>query len=139
MKKKCKVIITEDDYDDADFLKDALRQNQFQGDIEHIENGEKLMRQLLALKQENLLPELIVLDLNMPFKSGYDVLVEMKSDPQLQNIPIAVVTASIRNEDKTYCDERGCSLFERKPISVHEYSDIAYRIVHLLKRQYSYC
>ena len=132
-------MITEDDAEDADFMRQALHSNAFAGNIEHFMNGAQLMNKLSQCKAENALPEMIILDLNMPLKSGIEVLKEMNTDPDLQKIPVAVVTASLRKEDEEACDTLGCELYLRKPVRFNEYEKIGSQIVSKLRSKFAYC
>lgn len=139
MTKKCTVFITEDDDDDAVFLKQALVNTSFGGNIEHMKNGRQLLDKLFALKQDCTLPELIILDLNMPFKGGLEVLSVMNDDPEYKKIPVAVVTASLNKEDETNCRKLGCELYRKKPMRMADYQLIAADIVKLLRSRFAYC
>ncbi len=137
--KKCTVMITEDDSEDAEFMRQALQANSFGGDIEHYQNGVELLKQLSKCKAEKSLPEMIILDLNMPLKNGLEVLREMHTDPDYKQIPVAVLTASLRKEDEIACDTLGCKLFIRKPVRFNDYKQIASDIVSHLRSRFTYC
>jgi len=137
--KKCTVIITEDDNEDAEFLHQALRETSFRGNIQRMTNGLQLMTTLSELKSSNMLPEMIILDLNMPFKNGLDVLADMNSDDTLKNIPVAIVTASLRKEDEDTCGNLGCDLYMKKPVRLIEYREVASRIMKRIKQKYPHC
>jgi DNA-binding response OmpR family regulator len=140
MNKKCTVLIIEDDNDDAFFLEQALIKSSFGGNIEHLKDGRELLDRLLLIKQqEQDFPELLVLDLNMPFKSGLDVLSEMNNDAELKNIPVAVVTSSLRNHDKIKCEQLGCDLYINKPVRFSGYYQIAGDLLTLLRSRFHYC
>lgn len=139
MSKNCTVFITEDDKEDADFLRQALIDSSFNGKIEHLADGVQLMNKLSRLKNTGNLPELIVLDLNMPYKSGIEVLTEMSQDPEYKKIPVAVLTASLRKQDEENCDSLGCDLYLTKPIRFSEYKSIAGRILSHIRQRFSYC
>ncbi len=139
MNKKCTVFITEDDHDDASFLKQALIDSSFNGNIEHLDNGRLLLDKLNDSKQKKSLPELIILDLNMPLKGGLEVLSVMNADPEYKSIPVAVVTASLNNEDEVRCKRLGCDLFRKKPVRLSDYQIIATDIVTLLRSRFAHC
>lgn len=139
MTKRCTVLLTEDDQEDADIMQQALIENAFTGTIQHLTNGKQLMAKLSELKNEGVLPEMIILDLNMPFMNGLEVLNSMSNEPDYKNIPIAVVTASLRSEDEKFCDSKGCSLYFKKPVRFVEYKGIAASIVALIKSKFHYC
>ncbi|WP_242427313.1 response regulator [Flammeovirga pacifica] len=91
------IICAEDDPDDRLITEEAFEECNMNGTLNFVENGEDLMRYLQRKGQyENLrstdLPDLILLDLNMPKKDGKDCILEIKNDPLLKNIPIVVLT-----------------------------------------------
>lgn len=137
--KKCTVLLTEDDHEDAEFMRQALELNSFSGNIHHLSNGLQLLHKLNECKSGNTLPELIILDLNMPFKTGVEVLKEMNADPEYQKIPVAVVTASLKKEDEELCAKLGCQLYIRKPVRFNEYQQIGKKIVAHLRTRFPFC
>ncbi|MCE3283132.1 MAG: response regulator [Chitinophagaceae bacterium] len=139
MTKICQVLITEDDQEDAAFMKEALMNNSFGGDISVFSNGLTLLEQLTRMKAHGRLPELVILDLNMPFKTGLEVLSEMKQDPSYRAIPVVVLTASLRQQDEDHCAALGCERFLRKPVRMTEYTQIATDILNLLRQRSPYC
>ncbi len=136
---KCTVIITEDDNEDAEFMQQALREKSFKGNIQRMTDGVQLMTRLTEMKKSNVLPEMIILDLNMPLKNGLEVLADMNTDDSLKTIPVAVVTASLRKEDEDTCGSLGCNLYLKKPGRLKEYEEIASRIIVHIKERYPYC
>jgi DNA-binding response OmpR family regulator len=125
------VFLVDDDPDDLELVMDALCRQNFEGDIVPIENGKRLMERLL--QPSSSLPELIVLDLNMPLKDGFQVLKEVKQEKRLASIPIAVVTASSSQQDEQKCRQLGCDLFAVKPSSLNEYDELVLKLMPFLK------
>lgn len=119
------IIIADDDQDDQEFIREAL-QDKFKGDITCVTNGGEL---LTYLKKNPTQADLILLDLNMPFKDGYQTLSELKADPDLQMIPTVVLTSSSRPEDRDRCYQLGCDKFYRKPMSIAEYETLAREVL----------
>jgi len=73
-------------------------------------------------------PGLIILDLNLPKKSGREVLQELKADPDLMNIPVVVLTTSKSEEDvaKTYGLHANCYI--TKPVDFIRFTEVVRRI-----------
>lgn len=125
------VYLVDDDIDDVELVEEALHSNNYQGKIAKAANGHILMASLMELGDDK--PELIVLDLNMPLKSGFDVLKEIKTHAILKSIPVIILTASSRKEDEIKCIELGCSLFLRKPTTLADYNSLVHLILKFLK------
>ena len=75
------------------------------------------------------LPSLILLDLNMPRKSGEQALKEIKSEPSLQNIPVAVLTTSGEQMEFACCREMGAVALITKPTLFAEWVEIMKSLV----------
>ena len=73
-------------------------------------------------------PDLILLDLNLPRKNGIEVLIEIKEDELLKNLPVIILTASQADEDiqKAYSHHANC--FLTKPIDLDQYIEVVEEI-----------
>lgn len=115
------ILIADDDADDRMFLEQAMRQIGYDQAIRFVEDGEELMDYLLRLGRYNELnapwPNMLILDLNMPRKSGFQALSEIKDNPKLRRLPVVVMTTSSAEEDilKTY--NLGVNSFVTKPFN----------------------
>lgn len=115
------ILIADDDTDDRLFMDRALRQSGYTQTIQFVEDGEDLMnylrRQGRYTEQNAPWPDLLILDLNMPRKNGFQALSEIKDDPKLRRLPVIVMTTSSADEDviKTY--NLGVNSFVTKPFN----------------------
>jgi CheY-like chemotaxis protein len=130
------ILMAEDDPDDRFIMEQALRELGTDADLRFVEDGEELMRYLRRCKNytDPMLsprPLLIFLDLNMPKKDGREALVEIKTDPDLQRIPVVIWTTSEEREDKMQCKKAGADVFVTKPVS---YAELIDRIRKLVMR-----
>ncbi len=69
-------------------------------------------------------PDIVLLDLNLPRKSGRDVLEEIKGDPTLRNIPIVVLTTSRAEQDVLSAYEHHANCYITKPVDLEQFIDI---------------
>jgi two-component system, chemotaxis family, response regulator Rcp1 len=69
-------------------------------------------------------PDLILLDLNLPKKTGRDVLAEIKVDPDLQRIPVIILTTSQAEDDVHRCYDLHANCYVIKPIDFERYLDV---------------
>ena len=101
--KPITILMADDDDDDRRLTREALLEGRLANDLRFVENGEELMDYLRHhgkyAATEVPRPGLILLDLNMPRKDGRTVLKEIKSDPELRQIPVVVLTTSQADED----------------------------------------
>lgn len=126
------VFLVDDDIDDLEIVQDVLEKNNYQGEIVLALNGQILMNLLTRSIQKK--PELILLDLNMPLKNGFQVLEEIRSHPELKTVPIFILTASSNKDDELRCFQLGCNLFWRKPNTIDEYHTLIRLMINFIKR-----
>jgi CheY-like chemotaxis protein len=109
-----KIIIADNDPEDQEIIKVALKEVNEHHDIIFASNGEDLLSKLTELKNKKL-PDLIFLDLNMPIKDGRITLKELKNSTDFSKIPVFIYTSSASSNDVNLCYEEGASLFIKKP------------------------
>ena len=68
-----------------------------------------------------LVPDLVLLDLDLPTLTGLEVLRRLKSDPKLAKIPVIVVTASVMQRERNKAMEGGATAFIEKPFDIFEF------------------
>jgi chemotaxis family two-component system response regulator Rcp1 len=91
-----------------------------------IEAVEFLRREVRSANGQ--LPDLILLDINMPKKDGFEVLAELKSDPVLRRVPVVVFTTSDSQEDIDRAYDKGASTFITKPVTLGDLGQVLDRI-----------
>lgn len=99
---KIKTLIIEDNPGDIELLKLAFKKNKIEGDFVEKEDGQSAIDYLQELKSKNnpgSLPKIVLLDLNLPGKSGHEVLEEIKRDDFFKSMPIIVLTTSDSPDD----------------------------------------
>jgi CheY-like chemotaxis protein len=98
------ILVVEDNPADVFFFKEALEAAEVSADVYDVADGEDAIRYLCHRPPyvNAPRPDVLVLDLNLPFKSGREVIRDMAANPDLRSIPIAVLTTSA-SED-TICD-----------------------------------
>lgn len=99
-----KVLIIEDDKFMAESLAMKFKEADFA--IAHLENGDKVVEETLAQK-----PDVIILDILLPGKNGFDVLKELKEKKDIKNIPIIIVSNLGSKEDFEKGSRLGASGF----------------------------
>lgn len=95
-----KIIIVENDEDEQFFMNESFRKSELFEIIALLNNGNALMDYLQ--QHRDSLPDLILSDLNMPGKNGYDIITEIKEDAELAHIPVIITSTS---STKTFIDK----------------------------------
>ena len=121
-RKPIVILLADDDEEDRMLACDALAESRLSNDITCVTDGEDLMDYLhrrgkYAPPAEAPRPGLILLDLNMPKKDGREALREIKSDPDLRQISVVVLTTSKAEEDIYSSYDSGASSFISKPVT----------------------
>lgn len=125
MKTQPLLLVAEDDPDDQLLIQDAVDGSCPPNLKTHfVWDGVELIEFLQDKVQEAGKPGLLLLDLNMPRKDGRIALREIKTDPELASIPVAVFTTSTNDRDAQYCQQYGVVGYYRKPGSMTELKEI---------------
>lgn len=123
------VLIVDDSEDDVVLLQEAFSDCPLINFIGTAEDGEQALR---YLRQEGEFagaprPGLVLLDINMPLKNGFEVLMEMRADPQLSNLPVVMLTTSKQESDILRAYENGACSFIAKPVNFDTMRSVARR------------
>lgn len=123
---KLHIIIVENDLDEQLFMQEGFAESN----LFHIQtlaaNGEELFERL---QSSDPLPDLILSDLNMPGKNGYDILKEIKANPRLAHIPVAITSTSFMAPVIEKCLSLGACCFLQKPELFMEYATFAHKLL----------
>ena len=122
------ILLVEDDQDDVDLFRYALKMNGTACHLSVLMTGDEVAPYLLTVPT---LPDIIVLDLNLPNVNGRDVLRQIKASPGFKAIPMVVLTTSSAREDREYCLALGVNQFLIKPITATAFTATAATIVGL--------
>jgi chemotaxis family two-component system response regulator Rcp1 len=117
------ILLVEDNAGDGELLLDFLEQSKVRNRIHWVKDGEAAMA-FLRHEGEHAgkpLPDLVLLDLNLPKKDGREVLAEIKADPLFTSIPVVVLTSSSAEADiaKSYSLKANCYII--KPVNLDQF------------------
>ena len=115
------ILLADDAEDDRVLTQLALREARHNTDVRMVEDGEELMDYLHRRGQHGdeedaPVPNLILLDLNMPRKDGHEALAEIKQHPALRSIPVIVFTTSQAEQDISTSYDLGANSYMSKPV-----------------------
>lgn len=106
-----KVLIVDDDEDDVLLITEAFRQLPQTFEFRRLEDGATLGKVL----QEDEIPDIIFLDLNMPGKGGAECLEEIRSISKYSSLPVMIYSTSSSKMDIELCYAKGATLYIVKP------------------------
>ncbi|MCK8490845.1 MULTISPECIES: response regulator [Spirosoma] len=122
------ILLVDDDEDDRYLTREAFHQHYPSSRISFAEDGEDLLDFLnykgRYAQSGHTLPELILLDLNMPRKDGREALREIKANDELRHIPIVVLTTSDAKDDIETSYFNGANSFITKPPTFQRLSEV---------------
>jgi len=126
------ILLVEDSPSDTDLTVEALEEGKVANRLSIVEDGVQAMQ---FLRRQNQYagaprPDLILLDLNLPRKDGREVLIELKSDPDLRVIPVVVLTTSRAEEDVLRAYQLQANCFITKPVDFKQFLDVVRSIEH---------
>jgi two-component system, chemotaxis family, response regulator Rcp1 len=125
-RKLVEILLVEDNPGDVRLTKEALRDSKLRNRLIVAEDG---VEALAVLRKEGryvstATPDLILLDLNLPRKSGREVLAEIKADPILRHIPVVVLTTSSADKDIIDVYDLQANCYVVKPVGLNEFITI---------------
>jgi len=124
--KPIKILLVEDNPADIRLATEALKERGVESDLSVVTDGMDAINFLKRTGKfsDSPRPELILLDLNLPRKSGFDILQVLKADPNLKSIPVIILTTSSADEDiaKSYSLNANC--FVTKPTDLAQFLEV---------------
>ncbi len=125
------VLLVEDNPRDAELTIRAFKRNNLANRLFHVRDGAEALDFLLGRgKYEDLRPEpkVILLDLKLPKVNGLELLRRIKNDPELQTIPVVIVTSSAEDPDLEAAYELGVNGYVIKPVQFEAFMEAMSRL-----------
>jgi len=120
-----RILLAEDDNTDRVLFKEALEELPVNASLETVENGEELMQWLSY--EDNELPDVLFLDLNMPRKNGFAALGQIKRDPNLEGLPVYIFSTASDEEMVKQVYKDAAHYFIRKPNKFNVLKSLIYK------------
>ena len=132
MENSIEILLVEDTPSDIRLTQEALKRSGLKYTMSVVNDGVEAMEYLNDLKKNNkTLPDLILLDLNMPRKNGHEVLAEITADETLKRIPVVLLTVSQRDEDVMEALRLKMNYYLAKPVTHQKLSTLVKSIYEL--------
>ena len=121
--KPVEILLVEDNPGDVRLTKEALKEAKMANHLNVVVDGEEA---LAFLRREGefagaVRPDLIPLDLNLPKKSGQEVLADIKDDERLRRIPVVILTTSTAEHDILGSYDLHANCYITKPVGMNEF------------------
>jgi CheY-like chemotaxis protein len=131
--KKFPIIVVDDDREDHLIMNDYFDMFALADKVKYFQNGSQGLSYLTGTEDKEL-PDLILLDLNMPIMNGTQMLIQVKRDPRLKDIPVIIYSTSENETEKRKCLSFGALDYVVKPSSYDAGFKMVQRFATLVKR-----
>ena len=121
------IILADDDADDRDLFEEAIASIDPEIGVAMAHDGEELC---LMLERNEVHPDVIFLDLNMPRKNGKECLAEIRGNSNWKDIPVIIYSTSLSQRDIDECFQLGATSYILKPNSFEELKNILREFFH---------
>jgi CheY-like chemotaxis protein len=120
------ILLVEDNEDDVVLIQEAFVESRLVSAIQRVSDGEEALAYLRHEGKYNAvsLPGMVLLDINMPRKNGFEVMQAIKEDPHLRSLPVIMLTTSDREEDIVRSYAGGACSYIRKPVDLAQFQTI---------------
>lgn len=127
------ILLVEDNPDDEALTLRALHKHNIGNEIVVAHDGAEALDYLFGTgrylgRDANLVPELVLLDLNLRKVSGLEVLRRLRRDPRTARLAVVVLTSSNDERDLIDCYREGVSSYVRKPVEFSQFADAVSRL-----------
>jgi CheY-like chemotaxis protein len=115
-------------------VEEALKAQAMRYTMTHFKDGVEALNALTNEAISAAIPDVIVLDLNMPRMGGLELLATLKRNRILQDVPVAILTSSLQPEEKEQARRLGANRFVRKPVDLYDFLDqVGNALRHLIE------
>jgi CheY-like chemotaxis protein len=126
------ILLVEDNEDDVVIIQEVFADVVLGTLINVVRDGEEALAYLQRKGKYKVarMPEIVLLDINMPKKNGFEVLEAMKKDPRLQSLPVIMLTTSHREEDVVRSYANGACSYIHKLVDLDEFKQLIKQFEH---------
>ena len=125
-----RILVVEDNPADVFLLEEALKECDFAVQLDHVSDGEAAIEWIRTCDEEKRRPDLVILDLNLPKRSGHEVLQSIRSNEATRSLPVIVMSSSVSSRDIGRAYEFQANSYVRKPGDL----DQLFEVVRMIER-----
>lgn len=126
--KSIHILLIEDNEGDILLTTEALEESKIINRVSILRDGKAAIGYFEAFNSMSDLPDLVLLDINLPKKSGQEVLVYLKSSDRFRQIPVIILTTSSSDKDITTSYRNHVNCYITKPIEAQEFINAVSKI-----------
>lgn len=130
-----RILLVEDNPGDVRLIQESLRMHGLECELVHVETADEAVRKVHLYGSDGLgVPDLILLDYNLPRGDAGDILAAAARNPALLRVPKAVVTSSVAPRDREQAMQLGAHCFINKPPDLDEFlTEVGSKVAQLLQ------
>lgn len=130
--KSFRILLVEDNEGDILLTSEAIQESSFAVDLAVAKDGKQALTYMFTTLENNPqeLPQLILLDINLPRLNGHEVLRALKTHDQFRHVPVIIFTTSTNSNDIYQCYREYANSYLSKPMDLAEY----YQVVHEIEK-----
>ena len=130
--RQVEVLLVEDNEDDLVIIQEVFADMKLASIVNTVRDGEEALAYLQRKGKYKVarMPDIVLLDINMPKKNGFEVLEEMKKDRRLQSLPVIMLTTSHREEDIVRSYEMGACSYLQKLVDLDQFKQLIKQFEH---------
>jgi CheY-like chemotaxis protein len=120
------ILLAEDNPADVYLIREALREHAVEFTLQVAEDGKDVLSFLSGESSPlpQCVPQLIILDLNLPRHDGIEILQRVRTTTRLSRVPVVVLTSSDSPRDRLIATELGATRYLRKPSSLEQFLEL---------------
>ena len=125
--RRFEFLLVEDNPGDIRLTREALKEGQVRVNLTIARDGVEALQLLRGNgegKPKRCMPDLILLDLNLPRMDGRELLAQIKTDPELRHIPVVVLTTSSAEKDVLRAYDLHANCFITKPVELERFIEV---------------
>jgi len=130
--RQVEVLLVEDNEDDLVIIQEVFADMKLGSIVNTVRDGEEALAYLQRKGKYKVarMPDIVLLDINMPKKNGFEVLEEMKKDPRLLSLPVIMLTTSHREEDIVRSYSKGACSYIHKLVDLDQFKQLIKQFEH---------
>ncbi|WP_297335314.1 response regulator [Algoriphagus sp.] len=128
-------LLVEDNEGDVLLLSEALEDSGIPFQLMALQTGQEAIDKIKEFNQDEL-PDLVILDINLPVKNGFEVMKEIRKNPKTADLPVMILSTSSTMEDRRKADPFQPKLFYTKPSDFGEFPALVEAIFAILSTDF---
>ena len=129
------ILLAEDNRPDVYIVKKSLQEHGVTHELRTVKDGEEALLFIADAGSQFPCPKLVLLDLNLPKRTGIEILERLRANPECANVPVIVMTSSDSPNDREDTDRLGVRAYFRKPSELQSFMQLGGLVKRVLSEE----